>query len=554
MVPRGGHGHRVREGTHNHVPTGAVALSSRGGTWRILAGIGALAWLLFRSGAKSSRLSYPCQQAALTSASLVFGGTVVSLILALRIRLSGLLHSAPTMLVGGGVALLTLGWFTFGAPHVDRSELQAAAAEGYRPQLFHVANARGVAPGRYGGVDDLVSAMGTSGLKLHRSETLTRTSGPDGLIDADDVVLIKINAQWSQRGGTNTDVLRGIIRRIVEHPDGFLGEVVVADNGQGSGSLTRAENNAEDVGQSPQDVVDEFAGEGWTVSTRLWDTFRTVPVAEYSSGDMTDGYVVSPTWDPETNIKVSYAKFRSTAGTYISYRNGIWDPDTESYDPDRLVVINVPILKTHSIYSVTASVKNHMGVITQSQGTDSHAGVSRGGLGSVMADVRAPDLTILDCIWILARPGLGPSAPYANASRRDELVASVDPVALDMWAVKHILVPQILANGFTPSQFWATQDPDNADSTFRRYLDKSMNEMLLAGIATTNDYTLADVYRWAGDFDRDGHIGLADYAAYSECMGGPAWEIAPECEPGDSTADLHLDLSDFLWFQRLFGA
>lgn len=553
MESRIGHLHQVREGARRCSRFGATALSSRRGVWRILAGVGALSWLVFRSGAKSSRLSYPCQQAALTSAGLAFGGTIVGLILALRIRISRLLHSAPTMIVGGSVAMLALAWFTFGAPRLDDGGPQAAAVEGYRPELYHVTNVRGVEPGRFGGVDDLVSTMGTAGLKLYRSAATTRTSGADGLIEADDVVLIKINAQWSQRGGTNTDVLRGIIRRIVEHPDGFMGEVVVADNGQGSGSLTRPENNAENLLQSPQAVADDFANEGWAVSTRLWDTFRTVAVAEYSSGDMTDGYVVSPTWDAETTIKVSYPKFKSAAGTHISYRNGIWDQDTETYDPDRLVVINMPILKTHSIYAVTAAVKNHMGVITQSQGTDSHAGVSRGGLGSVMAEVRAPDLTILDCVWILARPGLGPSAPYVNASRRDELVAGTDPVALDMWAVKHILVPQILANGFTPSQFWATQDPDNVNSTFRRYVDKSMNEMLLGGIETTNDYNLVNVSRWAGDFDRDGHIGLGDYAAYSECMGGPAIEIAPECEPADSTADLHLDLSDFLWFQRLFG-
>ena len=68
----------------------------------------------------------------------------------------------------------------------------------------------------------------------------------------------------------------------------------------------------------------------------------------------------------------------------------------------------------------------------------------------MLADVRAPDLNILDCVWILARPGYGPSASYAEATRRDLLLASTDPLVLDRWAVKHVLMPQIIANGYDP--------------------------------------------------------------------------------------------------------
>jgi hypothetical protein len=325
------------------------------------------------------------------------------------------------------------------------------------------------------------------------------TAGPDGLIDRDDVVIVKVNAQWSQRGGTNTDVLRGILRRIVEHPDGFVGEIIVADNGQGSGNLNRSECNAEDHGQSPQDVVNDFVAEGWSVSTRLWDAFRTTSVGEYASGDAADGYVLSAALDPETEIRVSYPKFQSPRGTCISYKYGIWDPVSTTYDHDRLVVLNVPVLKTHSIYAATGAVKNHMGVITQSLGTDSHNGVGRGGLGSVLAEVRVPDLTILDCIWVLARPRLGPSATYTEANRRDQLVAGTDPVALDVWAVKNILVPQILANGYTVADYASTQNPDNPDSKFRRYLDSSMNEMLASGIPTTNDYNAVRLFVYGGE-------------------------------------------------------
>jgi hypothetical protein len=124
-------------------------------------------------------------------------------------------------------------------------------------------------------------------------------------------------------------------------------------------------------------------------------------------------------------------------------------------------------------------------------------------MGSVLADVRMPDLTILDCIWVLARPGLGPAASYENATRRDQLLASADPIALDLWAVKHVMIPEIVANGYSYDAYHDTQDPDNPESTFRRYLDLSMNELILARIDTTNDPESIDVHAWV-DSDSDG--------------------------------------------------
>jgi uncharacterized protein (DUF362 family) len=420
-------------------------------------------------------------------AATAFGGPVVLAALAGRERLLAFFRRIVGKLAIGGLASLAVVLVVIGSADQAPPVVMLAPPADYHPDLFLVNNARGPLPGRFGGIDDLASLMQNYGKPWNRSATPGPTSGPNGLIDPDDVVLIKVNAQWAQRGGTNTDVLRGIMRVIVEHPDGFTGEIIVADNGQGYGNLNRTECNAEDHSQSPQDVVNDFAAEGWKASIKLWDNFRTVSVAEFSEGNLNDGYVVSTTLDPQTLIRVSYPKFRSPWGTCVSYKHGIWDTASSIYDSGRLVVINVPVLKTHSIYGVTSAVKNHMGVITQGLSTDSHNGVGRGGLGSVLAEVRIPDLTVLDCIWVLARPGYGPSASYTQSSRRDQLVAGFDPVALDAWAVKNILVPQITANGYGPGQYPA-QDPDNPASTFRLYLDRSMNEMLVAQIPCTNDY------------------------------------------------------------------
>jgi len=434
-------------------------------------------------------LAYPCQQAALTTAAAAFGVPFVALLVAARGRVLTLLRTGRGIVMSAGACTVAVVMLTLAAPDDSYNGTLVQPPAGYEPLVFLINDARGPTPERFGGIDDLVTLMGSNGTKFHRSATVSPTSGPDGLIDADDVVLLKINAQWAERGGTNTDVIRGVIRQIVEHPDGFVGEVVVVDNGQGLGFLNRSDSNAEDITQSVQDVVTDFVNEGWQVSGMLWDPIRATSVGEYADGNMTSGYVVNPVLDHETSIKVSYPKFQTPYGTYVSYKNGVWSTTTSSYDPGKLVVINMPVLKTHSIYGVTGAVKNHMGLITQdtSIGTDSHNGVARGGLGSVLAEVRLPDLTIMDAIWVLARPGLGPMATYDNATRRNQLLASADPVALDIWAVKNVLVPEMLANGYTPADYAANQDPDNPISTFRRYLDRSMNEMLLGGIDTTND-------------------------------------------------------------------
>jgi uncharacterized protein (DUF362 family) len=545
---------RLRGFLRSRVPRGLLVVG---------AGVFALLWLLVRSGIKPSRMSYPCQQSAFSLAVAAFGIPGVSAVLQGRQRLLALLRTGPgiiTAAAAGALVVLVVGvnsavprWRlgTSGFSGAGTAAL-VTPPMGYRPHVYVVGHARGIQPGRLGGVDDLITLMGSSDFKWHRSSTIGLTSGPDGLIEPNDVVLIKVNAQWAERGGTNTDVLRGVIRRIVEHPDVFAGEVIVADNGQGSGNLNRTTNNAVDPGQSPQDVVNDFITEGWTVSTWLWDTIRSTPVSEYAAGDTTSGYVVSPTPDPETGVRVSYAKFRSVPGTYISYKYGVWQPESGTYDPNRLVVINMPVLKTHSIYAVTAAVKNHMGVVTQSLSTGSHGSVGFGGLGSVMAEVRVPDLTILDCIWVLARPGMGPSASYALASRRDLLLAGRDPVALDAWAVKFILIPQIVANGYSYSSYASTQNPDNPQSTFRQYLDRSMSELLAAGLQTTNDYTAALVHRWAGDSDEDGDLDLFDFDDFQACLTGPGVPAAPACAPNDADEDGAITMNDFLAFQAAF--
>jgi hypothetical protein len=294
-------------------------------------------------------------------------------------------------------------------------------------------------------------------------------------------------------------LVRSIIEAVLGHPDVFVGEVVVADNGQAQygstrrgGSLDYGRNNAEDRGQSIQRVVNGFLDSA-RVSTHLWDSITTNQVSEYFMGDDEDGYVVDEEGSGESGLRVSYPKFRTGYGTRISFRHGVWRPDISAYDAERLKVINVPVLKAHFIYGVTGCVKHYMGVVSDKlTGGDSHRGVGRGGMGTAMAGTRMPALNVIDAIWVNAEPGKGPSSPYGQATRLNTIMASVDPVALDYWASKNILMQAARLRGHSDL---SKIDPDyTVPRSFGAWLRLSAEELVDARHAVTLDKDGMNVY------------------------------------------------------------
>jgi hypothetical protein len=533
----------------------------------LLSGLTALLWLLWRSGTKPARFTYPCQQAAFSTASLTFGVPVVLALLAARRRVVAALRSRAGLVLASVGLFATIGVWGYLAHARAYHPPQFELPRDYRAQLYHVVQCpQDPAGERFLGVENLLALMGRGGLKLYQSPTPSLLAGPDGLIAPDDALLIKINYQWPERGGSNTDVLRGLIHCLVGHPDGFTGEIVVCENSQFNpiDGFDRSANNAQDHSLSPHDVVVGFQSQGYRVSHFSWTDIRFSSVAEYSAGNMNDGYVVGA-YDPALHGCVSYPKFRTAFGTYISLKFGIWDTVSQSYDEPALKLINLPVLKSHhATYGATACVKHYMGVVTRELSTSSHSAIAWGLLGEVMAQVRRPDLNILDCIWINANPYSGPQTTYSGATRRDELLASVDPVATDMWAVTNVLVPGFIASGYSPPWPEPSADPADPSSDFRIYLDRSMNRLLAAGIPTTNDLTKIDVDTWnglPGDFDLDGAVTPADFPWVADCLSGPAAWPAPsepttadECLWGsDLDDDADVDLSDFAAWQRLIG-
>jgi hypothetical protein len=360
--------------------------------------------------------------------------------------------------------------------------------------IYHVKGFPGPVNGRHIGLQTLFALMGSNGLELLKSAHVGSINGPDGLIAADDVVLIKVNSQWPERGGTNTDLVRELIQTIVGHPEGFRGEIVVVDNGQGRGQFTWANANAEDITQSMQKVVDSF--NNIRISTFLWDSIRANRVQEYDQESEDDGYVLEDEPEPLTGMRFNYPKFRTQSGTCISLKRGIWSPELRTYSDERLKLINFPVLKSHSLAGVTGCIKHYMGVISQSM-ADNHPFILNGGLAAEMARVRFPTLNILDAIYVNPNPpeghNAGPSTPYSRAIKTDQIVAGLDPAAIDYWSSKNILVPVAQSLGYTS---YSSLNPDNPTDTvwFHNYLTESVREISAASRQATINPLRVKVY------------------------------------------------------------
>ena len=391
-----------------------------------------------------------------------------------------------------------------------------AAVAASSSNLFIIQHASGPQGNMDAAMSALLSSMQNNGLNFFKTSAI-----PLGLFGANDVIIIKVNGQSPQRGGTNTDLAKSLVKTIVGHPDGFTGEVVIADNGQSSGGVDMTESNAYDHSQSMTDVAGMFPT--YKVSAYSWWTIASDNVADYSSGNYQDGHVVNSTPNNATGVTVSYPKFQTAYGTYISLKNGVWSQSTQTYDDSRLKIINMPIFKSHYTYGATASVKNYMGVGSQSL-TGQHDTVGNGGMGTLMVETRFPTLNVLDGVWINANPfqpgeqsgippyeitDCGPFTTYGAASYTDVIGASTDPVALEYWFAKNVAIPAAVQRGYA---YTSSIDPDygpvtqNLVQSYHNYLTASMNEIKNSGQQVTMLESEMNVYvtsisphlSWAG--------------------------------------------------------
>jgi hypothetical protein len=120
-----------------------------------------------------------------------------------------------------------------------------------------------------------------------------------------------------------------------------------------------------------------------------------------------------------------------------------------------------------------------------------------------MVETRAPILNILDMIWINANPlessyTYGPYGNYEYTTYTDIIGASQDPVALDYWASKNILIPVAMLSYDTYSSLDPDHEPLSGSGqmleSFHNYLRRSKDVLNEAGVQATMNQTEMNVF------------------------------------------------------------
>jgi hypothetical protein len=223
-------------------------------------------------------------------------------------------------------------------------------------------------------------------------------------------------------------------------------------------------------------------------------------------GDLRDGYHwalddlhrARRSWVAEARVPLSWPRFTSPAtGRVLDLRGGVLRRDGGRLvaDDRRLRLLTMTTANEHGATGITGACKSAMGLVDMSAGAlGTHPLVA--GLQSVhyagrlpgqpgersplwrMAGplarfgqrVRRPDLYLTVAEWVAVTPATGFDARAedlrhspACAVRAGTVIAGDDPVAIDAWAVRHLLHPAAGAHA-------AALDLDDADSTVSRFL------------------------------------------------------------------------------------
>jgi hypothetical protein len=324
--------------------------------------------------------------------------------------------------------------------------------------------------------------MQSKGIQFYKTP-----STPNGIVGSNNVIIIKGNFQWTSRNTTSTDRIKGIIWKILNHPNGFTGEIMVCDNTQDIGTgINEGDNNSEDTQQSIIDVVNTFSSKHYPVHCLDWKVYWDVVVNEYSYGNYNNGYVY------DTASKISYPKFKTPMNNYVSLRYGIWDSLSSHYDSSKLCIIDFPVLKAHSMAGATIGIKNWVGVLTTAYSTQRYGSwnnmhtnyfFSTYALVARVLAVTFPRLTIVDADWTTTQ---GPNN-LTYVQHTSWLAASTDPAAVSWYTAKFMLTPIAVS----PNQ----TNPDLTGSAYRNCLTNWVNYLHnTAGLPCTKDSAQISVY------------------------------------------------------------
>jgi len=388
--------------------------------------------------------------------------------------------------------------------------------------------------GRNLGVDEdgcsLVYCARNDTPERNMKKILEMLGGIEELFDPEDIVILKPNAQWWGQGMTNTDAMKAFIEAVLSRPH-FKGEVIIAENHQYDNPNSRGWTTEIRNGRfNLNELVQYFQEKGHANVTKYhWRPVTPQPTLGPKPKEWFSEIVEGP-WEGEGYVYdkdlvyvspmgrkciLSYPVFKSAfSGTVIDFKNGAWREG--NYTGQQVKFINFSAINHHSSYAgVTASVKNHMGIVDMSCGHPRggprgyynlhflgvrslpsvysqyvpwrikqkispflseqyeykyfyHTGAA---LGSFMKQVRMADLHFITAHWV----GFGSRTDTGLSGRPKALLASTDPVALDYIAAKYVLLPLTKTNPLG-EKFVRYNDPDNPNGPYRRFLNACNSE------------------------------------------------------------------------------
>jgi hypothetical protein len=353
-------------------------------------------------------------------------------------------------------------------------------------------------------------------------KVLEMLGGIERVIGKDDIVIIKPNAQQIGHSMTNTNTIKEFIDQALNIP-GFNGEVIIAENHHYHPDDTAGWTTTHRNGDfNLNELLAYYQDKGIKNVTKYhWQDAGSGHGKTVSGPDEEDGYV----WCDEEysyqgrKTKMTYPVFTSPySGVTIDFKNAAWKNGKYTGQPVKF--INISALRNHSNAGVTAAIKNYLGVVDLTCGYSGkepagyynfhyiavdwpslgilrkamkslitsnlmrkqkltrkiagYVGPQNGALGGAvglfMKTIRMADLNIV-------------AAEYAGHEGRRKppvhtktVLGSTDPVALDYFAAKYVLLPL----GGTRAAY---NNPDNPRGTFHKYLKLCQAQ----GIGTLNE-------------------------------------------------------------------
>jgi hypothetical protein len=313
-------------------------------------------------------------------------------------------------------------------------------------------------------------AVARGGTPASNVDAVLDKVGLDRFVGKDDVVIVKVSAQWWNQGMTNVAAARRVIERVLAL-EGFCGEVVVFENTHfrlpnGSGlsrAFTRPSERNVDVdgwstlgdlaahyrrGSAPVSFVglvdggpSELADDPWHDESHAHGVYGGDGRGPIADGELRDGYRwdfartfrKKRGWLETARTPLTWPVFTSPrSGLQIDLADGVFQLDPSS--PARrtktgrkLTWLSLVTLNEHRSTGMTACCKSAMGVVDMSAGrlgTDPHVADYQavhyfgqpdamwrmaGPLAYLARQVRAPDLYLAVAEWVAVSPAEGAS-------------------------------------------------------------------------------------------------------------------------------------------------